>query len=69
MPKVSKTLKIVEMSHNAVVEEKQDEGITDAQELTMMKEEIDDEKGITEKVNNEMNEKIEEHIEIPIEIP
>ena len=75
MPIVIKKLKVVDINDNTVVEEKEEESIMESQELTTMKEEIDeqlnkleklhDEKGITEKVNNEMNEKIiQENIEI-----
>ena len=78
MPKVGRKLKVIDINNDVVVEEKQGESITDAQELTTMKEEIDeqldklekmhDEKGITKKVNDEMNEKTNDSpVEIPLE--
>ena len=59
MPRVGKKLKVVEVSEkceNETFEEKTAESITDAQELTTIKEEIENE----EKIENKIEEKMEE---------
>ena len=68
MPKTGKKLKVVEISkknENQVAEEKPAGSITDAQELTMIKEEIEKEEPIIKEEIKEEN--IEKQVETPVE--
>ena len=65
MPRVGKRLKIVNIAdpNNEVVEEKTIENITDAQELNMIKEEIENNETNENKIEEKIEEKTEEKIE------
>ena len=67
MPKAGKKLKVVDISDNAVAEEKQEESITDAQELTTIKEEIKEEENIETQVETSVETQVEAPIETPLE--
>ena len=69
MPKAGKKLKVVDIGDNAVAEEMQEEGITDAQELTTIKEEIKAEENIETQVETPAETPVETPAETPIETP
>jgi hypothetical protein len=69
MPKAGKKLKVVDISDNAVAEEKQEESITDAQELTTIKEEIKEEENIETPVETSVETPAETQVETQVETP